>query len=628
MIIFESTCGEFIRLCMSKGDDSIQEIISQKMGITRTPFSDSEKRSWENSLPALAEVLAKSTVPKDAEIGIEYQLRIDEGGRSKGRIDAIICGLDHEGKESAVIIELKQWSVAYTSDKPWYVNTMGGSGEGDYWHPSYQAANYSGIMENFYAYVQDSPVILRSCSYLHNMSQGYGEIIEDTAAYPLIESCPVFLKGEEEELERFIGARITRPCKNLIYRIDASRLRPSKKLADMLTDALDGNGFFSYSEDQADAVATIAKEVRDSHKYGDKKTIIIRGRPGTGKSVVAINAMGLLMNPDKGNRMNCAYFTNNQAPRLMYAEKLIDNDYTKRAIKGLFKSPVSLVGKSENLYDCSFFDEAHRMYVWRGGTGVKKDQNVIESCIRASKVSVFFIDEDQAVTVHDYATIERLMEIADKCNSRVIEGPSLTQQFRVLGGDSYLNFVRGLLGYPDSKERHLPKGGYDVQLFDKAADMRDALRMRNDEHGCSRMVAGYTYEWMTKNDRDCGFDIVLDGGSFEAKWNMSKNDYSWLNDSGSFEDVGCIHTCQGLDMEYCGVIIGKDMRYEDGAVVYDQSMEAKSDRSSGIRTCKDTVKAATLIRNTYNVLLTRGMRGTYIYCEDQGLREHIRLMIE
>jgi len=312
---------------------------------------------------------------------------------------------------------------------------------------------------------------------------------------------------------------------------------------------------------------------------------------------------------------------------MLYQKKLIDEDYRKNVISKLFRHPLALNGAPMNAWSCSLFDEAHRMYDWKGGTGLKKGVNLIERCINASKVSVFFIDEDQAVTVHDYATIDRIRDIADRCGSRVLDGPSLKTQFRVIGGTEYLGFIRSLLGYPDACHYRNDFGDYDLRIFDSACDMREELRRMNELYKDSRMVAGYTYEWVTKNDYDCGHDIILDGGRFKAKWNMSKNDYSWLYDTGSFEDVGCIHTCQGLDMQYCGVIIGKDLRYRNGRLIFDQSMNAKTDKSSGIRTCKDPKQAEVLIRNTYNVLLTRGMRGTFIYCEDDGLREHIREML-
>ena len=143
------------------------------------------------------------------------------------------------------------------------------------------------------------------------------------------------------------------------------------------------------------------------------------------------------------------------------------------------------------------------------------------------------------------------------------------------------------------------------------------------------MVAGYTYEWISKGQFRAGFDydIILDNEEYMAKWNLRCNevgtDYSWLNDPDSVKEVGCIHTCQGLDMNYCGVIIGKDLQYKDGEIAYCKDQIAKSDRASGIRTADDAI-AKKLIRNTYYVLLTRGMLGTYVYCEDEGLREYLK----
>lgn len=625
MIVYEGSCGDFIHQSLFSGDKpTIGEIILDRFNNLHIGNSSQEFKSWNNSLPAFAKVLQNSSVPRDSDIGIEYNIR---GNRQ--RIDAMICGTDEKGEETAVIVELKQWSTAYRTDKPFFIRTVGGNGADDYWHPSYQAANYAGMIENFYAYVQETPVKFKSCSYLHNMDRPNSTILGDVRLYPQVEQSPIFLKGDERKLADFISKFIKGPCKDLLYRIDHSEIRPSPKLSDMLREALNGNDFFSYSYEQADAVSSIVQIVRDSARYGEKRTIIIRGGPGTGKSIVAINVLGQLISPQTGEQsLNAAYFTSNRAPRDLYMKKLIEEDYTKSSISNLFKSPRSLADFSYNSMSCSLFDEAHRMYDWKGGTGLKREINLVEKCINASKVSVFFIDEDQAVTVHDYATIEKIRAIADKCNSKVIFGPELKTQFRVLGGSDYLEFTRYLLGYNNAELPKRELTDYDLRIFDRASEMREELRKMNKKYKDSRMVAGYTYEWITKKDYDNGFDIVLDEGLFKAKWNMDKKDYSWLYDDKSFEDVGCIHTCQGLDMQYCGVIIGKDLRYKDGKLIYDPSQLAKTDRSSGIRTCKDPKKAKSLIRNTYNVLLTRGMRGTFIYCEDEGLKEYVKQLVE
>ena len=305
-------------------------------------------------------------------------------------------------------------------------------------------------------------------------------------------------------------------------------------------------------------------------------------------------------------------------------KQLINDEYSKKEIGGLFKSPISLVNASADDYACSLFDEAHRMYEWRGGIGVPKNVNIIERAVNASKVSVFFIDSDQAVTVNDSATIESINAISDRCRSKVYKLPRLETQFRVLGGNEYLDMVKKFLGFPDAPNDYPIIDNYDFRVFDSPTAMRDELRKLNDFYGKTRMVAGYDYEWYSEKDPD-SYDIILENGEFKAKWNLKTGktaDYSWLYDEESFEEVGCIHTCQGLDMEYCGVIIGPDMRYENGTIIFDQTKLAKTDKSSGIRKCAPPL-AEKLIRNTYNVLMTRGMRGTFVYCEDKALHDYL-----
>jgi DUF2075 family protein len=209
----------------------------------------------------------------------------------------------------------------------------------------------------------------------------------------------------------------------------------------------------------------------------------------------------------------------------------------------------------------------------------------------------------------------------------------------VTGGEQYISFVKSFLGYNDDITSYIPDK-YDFKVFDTAQEMHQAIiakdNLYNRNHtvsGKCRVVAGYTYEWESKGQYRDGsdFDIVLDSGNYKAKWNLRCKEvgekYSWLNDPDSVNEVGCIHTCQGLDMNYCGVIIGKDLQFHDGKIVYCQSRIAKSDKNSGIRKA-DPETAARLIRNTYHVLLTRGMLGTYVYCEDEELRNHLKEMLK
>ena len=330
----------------------------------------------------------------------------------------------------------------------------------------------------------------------------------------------------------------------------------------MLADAIKGNPFFSYDESQARSVAQIVETAVDSAMYGGKRTIIIKGGAGTGKSVVAINALGqLLNNNEAGHRLNAVYVTSNAAPRTLYTEELVAGDYRKNVIDALFRYPTVFCRAGQDEFDCALIDEAHRIFDFKGGVGIKKGTHVLDDIIRASRVAVFFIDDDQAVTTTDFATIERIRDAARRMRSKVIEGTELElkTQFRVTGGEQYISFIKSFLGYNGDVTSYHPEK-YDFKVYDTASEMHQAViekdNLYNLNHSVSgkcRVVAGYTYEWVSKGQYRDGadYDIVLDDGNYKAKWNLRCNEvgskYSWLNDPESVNEVGCIHTCQGLD---------------------------------------------------------------------------------
>lgn len=647
MIIYQQTKENFISECVNATIASSVEKNMRYRGVSY--FDNSQINAWKNSLPAIADVLKQSNTDDDIGIAIEYKIN-----QSRDRIDFIIYGKDADNQNTMIIIELKQWSSVSRTNKKDFVHAYGGGGEKDYWHPSYQAKNYANLLTNFNEYIQKQHIELQTCAYLHNMDNGNSVLLENLQLFPLTAESPVFMKDDAQKLADFISRYIKHSNKELLYEVENSRIVPSKHLADMLANSIKGNGFFSYDEAQANAVSEIVKTVQDALYYNEKKTIIIRGGAGTGKSIVAINVLGQLISGKNGHKYNAAYFTTNAAPRVLYTEELVQNNYKRNALKNLFKYPNVFLKAGENDYDCAIIDEAHRVFDFKGGVGQKKGTHLLEKIIYGSRVCVFFIDESQAVTKTDYATIERIRDTAYKCHSRVIEGTDLElkTQFRVLGGEEYISFIKSFLGYNHEISRYNPTVNYDFRVFDKANDMLEAIKEKDLEcqkessqndnprlleesahSGRCRLVAGYTYNWISKKQFRDGpdFDIVLDNGEFKAKWNLNckevGNHYSWLNDPDSVNEVGCIHTCQGLDLNYCGVIIGKDLTYRDGKLIFNKKANAKSDISSQIKNVDDAT-AERLIRNTYNVLLTRGMKGTYVYCEDDGLREYLKSFLK
>ena len=245
--------------------------------------------------------------------------------------------------------------------------------------------------------------------------------------------------------------------------------------------------------------------------------------------------------------------------------------------------------------------------------------NQVKECINASLLTIFMLDEDQAVTTKDIGSVQEISKWCKELESRSImrEETKLSSQFRCNGSDAYIQFVDNLLQRGDETVNvPLSELNYDFRIFDDASELREALREKNADNK-ARMVAGYCYDWNVKNHRG-DVDIVLPGG-FEAKWNL-ENDKIWAINRQSFEEVGGIHTAQGLEFDYVGVLISKDLSYDKdtGRVITDKTAISRDDKSSGIRGASDDI-AHRLILNTYKKLLTRGQKGCYVYCEDEEL---------
>lgn len=205
------------------------------------------------------------------------------------------------------------------------------------------------------------------------------------------------------------------------------------------------------------------------------------------------------------------------------------------------------------------------------------------------------------------------------------EETTLVSQFRCNGSDQYIQLINNILQIGEPVDVDLNEINFDIRVFDDPNELRDELRKLNQINNKARMVAGYCYDWDVKNHRG-DYDIYLEN-DFKAKWNL-ENDKIWAINPSSFEEVGCIHTAQGLEFDYVGVLIGLDLRYDEvnNQIIIDKSKISKDDKTSGIKSCGEGL-ARQLIKNTYKTLLTRGQKGCYIYCEDKALREYIKRLI-
>ena len=575
--------------------------------------SRGEYRSWNNSLEVVSSTLQHANVSNDLWVAIEYQIPL-----TSKRVDFLISGLDEFDNETVVAIELKQWDKVEKTSLENCVKTYVGGSNDVRPHPSQQILSYCQLISNFNVSVQKDGINMVPCAFLHNYPNENKYILEDEDYSYVISKAPLFYKNDREKLGIFVKEKIKKPAKRDLFEvIDNGKLRPSKALQDSILDLLDGKDEFVMVDEQQVAYATITKLVRDNIQKGGKYTIIVRGGPGTGKSVIAIQTMAKLISDGYA----ASYMTKNAAPREVFKIKLTEGHKTLKYIGGILKSPISLENSTkENVYPCLLVDESHRLCKHYG-------HNQIEDIIRSSQINVFFIDEDQRVTVKDVGTVDLIKHYAEQYKSKIIDDPSLTlkSQFRCNGSDGYMQFLDNLLGIRETPNTSLDGLDYDIRVFDSPRVMKEELEKINKINNKARIVAGYCYEWVSEQ-APRAYDIWLEDG-FKAQWNLRNGQPFAIADT-SFEQVGCIHTCQGLEFDYVGVIVGQDVRFEKGQVITDQTKIAESDKSSGIRTCRDKALADRLIRNTYKTLMSRGQKGCFIYCEDKALRNYLKQIIE
>ena len=580
---------------------------------------EKEYSSWQNSMQFMRNIVDDSEIDDEVRICIEYNIPL-----TSKRVDFIIAGADNAGNENIVIVELKQWQKAdvVADDMHYCVKTFVANTDRIVCHPSYQAYSYSCFLKNYSQSLTDESINLIPCAYLHNYQPEYRQTLSNPIYKEWFEVAPFFIKNEVAIFSDFVKKHITKKSSkgDLLYLIEHGRLRPTKALQDSLASMVKGNKEFMLLDEQAVCFDMCLKTMSQCLKDRKKRTIIIQGGPGTGKSVLAINLLMEYINQS----LNVSYVTKNSAPRQAFLNLLTrGNAMRQTEIQQLFRSPFGLSNCDENGYDCLIVDEAHRLV--KKMYGDWSGENQIKECINASLLSIFLLDEDQAVTTKDIGSIKEIQYWCKELGSRLIitDETKLVSQFRCNGSDAYIQFIDDLLQrLPETVHVDLSELNFDFKVFDDPNEMREALRDKNQINNKSRMVAGYCYDWNVKHRRG-DWDIML-GDNFKAKWNL-ENDKVWAINPSSFEEVGCIHTAQGLEFDYVGVFIGKDLIYNPitGRLESNKEAISKDDKSSGIRSAKPD-KAHQLILNTYKTLLTRGQKGCYVYCEDPELRKYIK----
>ena len=616
MLAYLATKAQFL-IDAPNIEDKVKDAVFKHLHLRVAP---GEYNSWRNSLGnAMFHVMNSNAIPDDAAVAVEYRLN----GR-RFRIDFMIGGRDSSGNEAVSIIELKQWTDIKFSELGEHVRTAVGGGIHDEQHPSYQAWSYLTHLRDFNEYAYSNQLNISAGAYLHNCNDD--AVVRDSRFDEITSRAPVFIKGEIAALRNHVSGVI---CEGigieLFQDLDSAVIRPSKQLADAVGGMLEGKDEFVLLDDQKTALERIIQATNYAQD-AQKQVLIINGCPGTGKSVISINALARITS----SRLNARYVTPNGAPRKVYESKLsgiIPGD----TFKHLFTGSGSFWDSEEDTYDALIVDESHRLTM-KSGFMKNLGENQIKEIINAARTSVFFIDEAQKVTWADVGEIALIEEAAQIAGAH-LQHLTLSSQFRCGGSDDYLAWLDDALGVKATPDHYFSTERFDFKIFDSVKALEETIREKNKEANKARMVAGYCWEWDSKNDPE-KFDIIIPSEKFKMKWNLNATSQTWIIEPNSVNEVGCIHTCQGLEVDYVGVIVGEDLTVFDGELTTQPEKRAKSDKSlKGYKKAlrespiEAELKADEIIRNTYRTLMTRGMKGCYVYFVEKGTSEYFKSLV-
>lgn len=613
MLLYQGTSKEFvIETTKNEIVDRLEESFKRQMGYGP---SVAERRSWQNSLRAMALVVGMSGL-KNHGVGIEYQLP----GSSK-RLDFMISGLSLDKKKEAVIIELKQWEKTEAGDGDKVV-TFVGQRDRDVLHPSVQVGHYRQYLTDQLEVLHEGNTAIRlsACSYLHNYSLEEKDPLFDEKFKAVVAKNPVFSKDDVEKLVEYLNALV--PCGDdgsVVEEIIQSKAKPSKKLLEEIHRVVKDDSRYVLLDEQIIAYNRIISEVKRSAKTGEKAAIIVRGGPGTGKSVIALNVMGELSRIGH----NTHYVTGSKA----FTETIRKILGTRGAQQVKFFN--SYMSAEAGAIDVMVCDEAHRIRKTSNNMYTKKDKrsnkSQSEELFDASKVAVFFIDDRQIVRPDEIGSSKLIAEFAKSHDIRLYEC-DLTAQFRCNGSDAFINWVNHTLNIEVTANPFWEASNpFEFKIFDSPEALEKAIHAKAAEKASARMSAGFCWKWSDPDSTGNLLDDVV-VGDWKRPWDAKPGAGRlakgippaalWAYDPNGIGQVGCVYTAQGFEFDYIGVIIGKDLVYRS-----DKGWVGVKEESCDTMVKRSKDKFVDLVKNTYRVLLTRGMKGCYVHFLDDETRK-------
>ncbi|HUI86487.1 MAG TPA: DUF2075 domain-containing protein [Nitrososphaerales archaeon] len=622
MRLYSGTSQQFV-------EDTFQNQIAEKLRLAffdqyRYQPSPGEINSWRNSLRAISQVFQYGNL-LDHGVILEYQLPL-----TSKRLDCLICGRDGAMADNAVIIELKQWEKCREAEGENEVTTWVGGASRELLHPSVQVEGYKSYLESTHTAFHEGehPIVLNACAYLHNYNYYSTDVLFSHKFDGPRSRCPVFTADDVPKLKDHLVNRLEKgEGIEVLNRIESSKYRPSKKLMDHVKNMIHGIPEYILLDEQLVVYDKILSLARQGFHDKQKAVIVVKGGPGTGKSLIAINLMATL----SGEGYNTQYATGSRA----FTETLRKKVGTYGGIQ--FRYFNSYMQAERDAVDVLLADESHRIRQTSASRYTRKENRTdlpqIEELIKASKSSVFFVDDYQVVRPGEIGSSGYIREQAERLGCKVLEY-ELQVQFRCAGSDAFVNWVNNTLGI-ERTANVLWEGteGFDFKIYESPEELEEAIRAKVAQGHTGRVAAGYCWHWsMPDSDGNLKEDVVI--GNYRRPWDARPEARKlaqgipkatlWADDPNGINQVGCVYNAQGFEFDYVGVIIGPDLRYD-----FDKQMWVGHPESSHDPTVKRSKERFTdLTKNTYRVLLSRGMKGCYVNFMDRDTERFFRSRME
>jgi len=622
MIIYSNSTEQFRQdVLYNRIADIMNDAFVSSFGHKVQP---SELLSFQNSLSRVKDLIEIAEI-KDTHIALEYQVPYNQS-----RIDCLLFGKNPSGNDNILLIELKQWtSVTALEIEGNFVETYTGGGMKVVAHPSQQVKGYHNYLHDFVEEFEKTPSLtLTSCSYCHNYSNTDRSGLFNNIYKNILNEYPVYCREDVQKLAEKLKELLRYGKGTEVYnRFMMSRIRPSKKLLENVHGIINNQVNFSLLNEQLVAKNIISGKIRRAESKNEKSVILVKGGPGTGKSLIALNILA-----EAAGKKKNVLFVSKSKPFRDGLQSLVGPEG-----RNIFASPYSLTPskRGENEIDVLLIDEAHRIESKNAFQHMRaadrSDMPMVDQLIRCSRTTVFFIDDKQRVRHQEIGNSVTIKVAAEKFHASV-EEVELLSQFRCMGSNNYLEWIESVLGYSDEKKILRKNEIFEFRIFSSPAELYDELKKKEVEKSNSaRLVAGYCWPWHDpKPDGTLVNDVKI--GDFEMPWETKGEHavgqypvwYQWAYKPNGFRQVGCIYTAQGFEFDYIGVVIGPDLKYnKEKDSLFGDMLQTKDPTLR-----RDPSNFETYMKNIYRVLLTRGMQGCYVYFTDKETEKYFRERME